>query len=475
MNKEMPQDTSYDLVIIGGGPGGYTAAIRAAQLGARVAVVEKEDMGGTCLNRGCIPTKVMVRTAQMMEDARETGAEYGIQLNDPELDLATTVDKKDDIVQQLKSGVQRLVTGNGADIYEGEAEVIGAHEVLVHLHSGDEVTLQPDKLLLAVGSVPGTPPIDGIDLPGVITSRELLDLRELPDRLIIVGGNVIGLEFASIFGAFGTEVTVLGRNPKLLKYMDDEISRRIRPQFRRRGLNVVTDAPVLGIEEGDGGEKVVRYEQRGEEQQTAAELVLIATGRTPNIDQLPLEAMGVEVADGAIAVDEYMVTSNPDVLAIGDAIGGMMLAHVAAAEALVAVENLFGSGREPLNRQAIPDVAFTLPPAASVGLHEEEAAEQYPEMEVAKFSFRALGKAVAIGKAHGQVKIVYDGETRRVLGMHIIGPEAPVLIHEGALAIQNGLTVEQLGETVHGHPTLSEAVMEAAHVAMGAPIHMMPR
>ena len=466
----------YDFVVVGGGPGGYTAAIRAAQLGAEVALVEKEDLGGTCLNRGCIPTKVMVRIAEMMEDATENGEEYGVEVSGVDFNLARAIEKKDEVVEQLRSGVERLVTANGADIYEGEAEVINADEILVHLNDGETATLHPDKLLLAVGSVPNDPPIPGLDLPGVITSRELLDLKEFPESLIVVGGNVIGLEFASIFGAFGSEVTVLGRNPKLLKYLDDEISRRIRPLFRRKGLNVITDAPVSTIEEGQDGQKVVHYERRGKEQQASAEVVLVATGRKPNIEQLPLADMGVELQDGwAIGVDEFMVTSNPDVLAIGDAIGGMMLAHAAAAEALVAVENLYGSGREPLNYNAVPDVAFTIPPAASVGLEEDEAAEEYADVGVAKFSFRALGKAVAVGKASGQVKIVYDEETRQVLGMHILGPEAPVLIHEGALAIQHGLTIDDIGETVHAHPTLSEAVMEAAHVGMDAPIHMLPR
>lgn len=464
--------TVFDLVVIGGGPGGYAAAIRAAQLGARVALVEKRYLGGTCLNEGCIPTKAFLKTAKILEGIRGA-AEHGIELASHEFDVARMVARKDEVVHRLRGGVRQLLDGNGVCVYEGLATLESSNRVSVQRDDGGAVVLEAKKLLLAVGSTQVIPPIPGIDLAGVIGSRQALELQELPDSMVVVGGNVIGLEFACIFNALGVEVTVLGRNPKLLKYLDSEISRRIRPVLRRRGINVLVDAPVREIQ-GDGPEKRVIYEQRGQEKEAVASLVLNAAGRKPNIEQLPLEELGIETEAGAITVDEHMVTSNPDVLAIGDAIGGMMLAHVATAEGLVAVESLYGEART-LDPNTLPDVAFTLPEAAGVGLHEEDARRIYPSVEVAKFSFAALGKAVATGDTDGMVKIVFDADTRRVLGMHILGAEAPLLIHEGVLALETGMTIEQLGHAVHAHPTLSEAVMEAAHVGMGAPIHMLLR
>ncbi len=464
--------TIFDLVVIGGGPGGYPAAIRAAQLGARVALVEKRYLGGTCLNEGCIPTKAFLKTAKILQGI-QGGSEHGIDIPSYEFDVARMVARKDEVVQRLRGGVRQLLDGNGVQVYEGLARVQSSNRVSVQGDDGDALVLEAKKLLLAVGSTQVIPPIPGIDLPGVIGSRQALELQELPDSIIVVGGNVIGLEFACIFNAFGVEVTVLGRNPKLLKYLDGEISRRIRPVLRRSGITVLVDAPVKEIR-GDGPMKRVVYEQRGQEKEAEASLVLNAAGRKPNIEQLPLDELGIETEAGAITVDEYMVTSNPDICAIGDAIGGMMLAHVATAEGLVAAESLYGEPRT-LDPNTLPDVAFTLPEAAGVGLHEDEATETYPSVEVAKFSYAALGKAVATGDTDGMVKIVFDAQTRRVLGMHILGAEAPLLIHEGVLALETGMTVEQLGHAVHVHPTLSEAVMEAAHVGMGAPIHMLPR
>ncbi len=469
----MTEDRRYDLVIIGGGPGGYPAAIRAAQLGAKVALVEKRALGGTCLNEGCIPTKALLRTAKILEDIRRS-KEFGIAAAITGFDMKEAVARKDQVVERLGGGVRQLLEGNGVDVYDGMGTVETAHQVNVELGCGETIQLRCAKLLIAVGSVATIPPISGIDLPGVIGSREALDLEDLPDTMIVVGGNVIGLEFASIFTAFGVEVTVLGRNPKLLKYLDEEISRRIRPMLRKRGVNVITDAPVEGIEATESGSLRVTYTRRGKEMQETASIVLNAAGRKPDIDQLPLEALGITVKDGAIAVDEHMVTSNPDVLAIGDAIGGMMLAHVATAEGLCAVEGLYGEPR-PLNPNALPDAAYTLPEAAGVGLTEADAKKEYPASKVAKFSYAALGKAVAIGETDGMVKIVYDGDSGRVLGMHIVGIEAPLLIHEGVLAIEAQMTVKELAASVHAHPTLAEAVMEAAHGAIGAPIHMLSR
>ena len=464
---------TYDLAVVGAGPGGYTAAIRAGQLGADVLLVEGEQFGGTCLNWGCIPTKALYKTAEVLEDARAAG-ELGLKVEGVEADFPAVMKRKDSVVQGLRGGIGKLLEANGVEVLRGWGEISPGGELKVTTPEGEEVPVAAERILLAVGSVPAEPPIPGLDLPGVVDSRELLGLDELPERMVVIGGGIIGMEFASILSALGSEVTVLEMLPGILPPVDDEVARRMGPMFKKKGITTITRATVTGVEE-DSGELVVGYERRDKEEEVRADLVLVATGRVPNTRGLPLDELGIEHERGAIRVNDEMVTTNPRFLAIGDAVARMMLAHVASSEALVAVECAFGEGRSPVNYRAVPSVVFTLPPAASVGFSEPEAEEEYEDVRVAKFPFAALGKAVAQGKTDGLVKIIFDGETRRVLGLHVLGAGAPELIHEGAIAIQNGLTIEDLAHTVHAHPTLSEAVMEAAHVAVGAPIHIAGR
>ncbi len=462
----------YQLTILGAGPGGYTAAIRAGQLGVDVLLVESEYIGGTCLNWGCIPTKTIYRSAEVLEDIGDAG-ELGLEVVGAEADFPAIMRRKDEVVAGLRSNTAKLIEQNGVDILEGRGRIGEDGSLRVSTADG-EAEIDTEKILLAVGSVPTKPPISGLDLPGVLDSKDLLSLEELPGSMVVIGGGIIGMEFASIFTALGVEVTVLEMLPRLLPTIDDELARRMGPVFRKRGITAHTKATVKSVE-GTSDGLAVNYERRDKEERVEADLVLVATGRAPNTRDLPLDALGIENDRGAIKVDESMVTSNPRFLAIGDAVARMMLAHVASSEALVAVENAFGEGRDPVNYRAVPSVVFTLPPAASVGLSEADAKEEYSEVEVAKFPFGALGKAVSRGRLDGLVKIVFDATSGEILGLHVFGDGAADLVHEGALAIQHSLTVEDLGHTVHAHPTLSEAVMEAAHVGVGAPIHIAKR
>ncbi|MFP4200622.1 MAG: dihydrolipoyl dehydrogenase [Clostridia bacterium] len=462
----------YQLTILGAGPGGYTAAIRAGQLGVDVLLVEGEYIGGTCLNWGCIPTKAIYRSAEVLEDIGDAD-ELGLKVAEVGADFPAIMRRKDEVVTGLRSNVSKLLEQNGVDILAGHGYLAEDGALRVSTPDG-EAEIDTERLLLAVGSVPSKPPIPGLDLPNVMDSRGLLSLEELPESMVVIGGGIIGMEFASIFAALGCDVTVLEMLPTLLPTIEDELARRMNPVLRKRGITAYTKATVKSVEQsGDG--LAVNYERKEKAGRLETDLVLVATGRAPNTRDLPLDALGIEHERGAIKVDEAMVTSNPRFLAIGDAVARMMLAHVASSEALVAVENAFGGGRDPVNYRAVPSVVFTLPPAASVGLSESDAREEYSEVQVAKFPFGALGKAVSRGRIDGLVKMVSDGSSGEILGLHVFGDGAADLVHEGALAIQHGLTVRDLAHTVHAHPTLSEAVMEAAHVGVGAPIHVVKR
>ncbi|MFO7942433.1 MAG: FAD-dependent oxidoreductase, partial [Bacillota bacterium] len=332
----------YQLTILGAGPGGYTAAIRAGQLGVDVLLVESDYIGGTCLNWGCIPTKTIYRSAEVLEDIGDAG-ELGLEVGGAEADFAAIMRRKDEVVVGLRSNTAKLIEQNGVDILEGRGRIAEDGSLRVSTGEG-EAEIDTEKILLAVGSVPAKPPIPGLDLPNVLDSKELLSLEELPERMAVIGGGIIGMEFASIFAALGVEVTVLEMLPRLLPTIDDELARRMGPVFRKRRITAHTKATVQSVEETSDG-LAVNYERRDKEERVEADLVLVATGRAPNTRDLPLDALGIENDRGAIKVDESMVTSNPRFLAIGDAVARMMLAHVASSEALVAVENAFGQGR----------------------------------------------------------------------------------------------------------------------------------
>ncbi|HID64242.1 MAG TPA: dihydrolipoyl dehydrogenase [Anaerolineae bacterium] len=464
----------YDIVIIGGGPGGYVAAIRAAQLGARVALVEKERIGGTCLNHGCIPTKALVRSVEtylLARQAARCGVDIGgrIDVNFPRM-----MARKDEVVDTLVASVIELVKGHKVDIYKGLGTILKPG--LVQVKMGVDETesnirqLAAGKIIIATGSVPARLPIPGLDLPGVLTSRELLALEELPQSLAIVGGGVIGVEFASIFNALGTRVTVVEMLPHLLPPVDRKLARRFQRILSAQGVEVKLNAPVEEIGPENGRLRVKFSTAKGEGA-IVAEKVLLAVGRWPCTEGLGVGELGLKMDGRRILVNEFMETSVPDIYAIGDVLGTYMQAHVASYEGEIAVENALGH-RRAADYRAVPYCVFTTPELAGVGLGEREAKEQGLDYRVVRFPFSASGRALAMGETEGQVKMVCEKGSGRVMGLHIMGPRASDLIAEGALAIQLGATAEDIAQTIHAHPTLPEAVMEAAKTAaFGEAIH----
>jgi dihydrolipoamide dehydrogenase len=464
----------YDIVIIGGGPGGYVAAIRAAQLGARVALVEKERIGGTCLNHGCIPTKTLVRSVETYLLAKQA-ARYGVNIGGRiDVNFPRMMARKDEVVDTLVTSVIELVKGHKVDIYEGLGTILQPGLVQVKMDDGgsesDIQQLAAKSIVIATGSVPAWLPIPGLDLPGVLTSRELLALEELPSSLAIVGGGVIGVEFASIFNALGTRVTVVEMLPHLLPPVDRRLARRFQRILSAQGVEIKLKAPVeeIGLE---NGRLRVKFSSDKGEGIVIAEKVLLAVGRWPYTEGLGLDELGIKMDGRRILVNEFMETSVPGIYAIGDVLGTYMLAHVASYEGEVAVENALGH-RRAADYRAVPYCVFTTPELAGVGLGEREAKERGLDYQVVRFPFSASSRALAMGEVEGQVKMVCEKGSGRVLGLHIMGPRASDLIAEGALAVQLGATAEELAQTIHAHPTLPEAVMEAAKAAaFGEAIH----
>jgi len=469
----------FDLVVIGAGPGGYVAALRAAQLGARVAVIERDRLGGCCLNRGCIPTKALVRSAEVLTTVKEA-ALYGTRVaGGPEavsLDLPQVMARKRQVVAQLVGGVERLLSAADVKVYKGTATVPAPGEVRVAYPDGGEESLRTRYIILATGSQPQQPPVPKEDLVHTIGSDEALELEEVPSSMLIIGGGVLGVEFACIYHAFGSAIRIIKRTPLLLPAVDEEVARRLAPVLRRRGIEINTGVFIKRIEATSAGKVVVCDTQDGGEVRFEAEKVLVAMGRVPDYGGIDVEALGIQTDRRGIRVDARMRTGVPGIYAIGDVVGKTWLASVASAEGIVAAEDMFGEGRD-MDYRVVPGVVFSSPECASVGLEEKDALEWAAgsgrEIVVSKFPFSANGKAIAMGETEGMVKLVADKGTGEVLGMHIIGPHASDLIHEGAVAIQARMKSEELARIVFAHPTLSETVMEAAHGLHGQPIHMV--
>jgi dihydrolipoamide dehydrogenase len=459
-----------DLVIIGGGTGGYVCAIRAAQLGLKVALVEKARLGGVCLNWGCIPTKTLLRSADAYLRA-QTLAELGVQVEGGvTVDWPAMMARKEEVVGTLVGGVEKLLAGHGVEVLNGTARLDSPRRVAIDLNDGSQTTLETRNVVVATGSVPARPPIPGLDLPGVVTSNEIVTLESLPRRLAIIGGGVIGIEFASLFGALGTQVTVVEMLPHIMPPVDQELSKRYRIFLRKQGIELQLNARVEEVAEADGG-LVVRYTVRDQPATVEADLVLNATGRVPFSQGLGLDALGVERERGRVLVDEHLATGVPGIYAIGDVTGEVLLAHVASRQGEVAAEVIAGRDSR-MDYRAVPNVVFSTPEIAGVGLTSQEAKEQGIEVEVGIFPFSASGKALTQGETEGQVRLLCEPGSGRVLGMHVMGPGASELIAEGALAVQLGATAGEVAETIHAHPTLPEAVAEAARaVAFGEAIH----
>ena len=453
----------YDLVVIGGGPGGYVAALRGAQLGAHVALVEEKRVGGVCLNEGCIPTKALARSVELLLDI-ERAQEFGILVSEPALDFAKMMARKEMVVERLVSGVEALLQARQVELFQGRGRLLASNKVSV---GGEELSTR--SIIIATGAEPGKPPVPGLDLEGVLTSSEILELGEAPPDLVIVGGGVIGMEFASIFNALGTKVTVIEMLPSLLPSVDEELSRRYLNLVRREGIEVHLNSPLRGVQQKRTG-LLVEYGVDEKVKSVEADYVLIATGRLPYTEGLGLAELGVPSGKGrAIVVDDYLQTTVPGIYAVGDVTGGWMLAHVASRQGEIAAENALGNKRG-IDYRAVPHCVFTLPEMAGVGLTEQEVKGIPYKKSI--FRFGASGRALTMGETMGLVKMLCD-EEGEVLGLHIMGPHATDLIAEGALAIQVGATASDLVATIHAHPTLPEAVREAALGQFEGPIHAL--
>jgi dihydrolipoamide dehydrogenase len=461
----------HDVVVVGGGPGGYVAAIRMAQLGLKVTLVEKEHIGGVCLNWGCIPTKALLRNAEVI-GLLGKGKTFGFSLEGFQADYGAAVDRSRQVSGRLVRGVAMLLRKNGIEVIEGCGRVDGPGSVRVTLREGGERHVKARAILIATGArartIPGAEP----DGQRILTARHALEMRELPASAIIVGAGPIGIEFAHLWHTYGAEITIVEMLPHLLPLEDEEVSQEMERAYKRRRIRVLTSTRVEGVEPVAEGVRVRVVQDGDAEQILQAERVLVAIGVRPNTEDLGLESIGVRLDRGWVAVDERMKTSVPGVWAIGDVTGKMPLAHVASAQGMVAAEDIAGRDPTPLDYGAIPGCTYCQPQVASFGLTEAQAREQGYTIRVGKFPFRANGKALALGDYDGFAKLVVDERSGWMLGAHLVGPEVTELLPELVLTRTAELLPEQIAHSVHAHPTLSETLMEAAHGVFGRPIHL---
>lgn len=462
------------IAIIGAGPGGYVAAIRAAQLEAQVYLIENREIGGTCLNRGCIPTKTYFRNAQILSDLRNSH-EFGIKVDGFSLDGKALLERKNKVVNDLVSGIERLIGSyQNIELIQGKASFKDKNTLNVQLNGGGSREVEADNIIIATGSFPQMTETKGIDLPGVITSDDLLELDHVPETLIVVGGGVIGLEFASIYRELGSHVILLAS--RILKDGDKEIAKRLTPMLKKQGIETYVDIRAKEItKDGERLKVVARYKEKDEEIEVIGDYVLIASGRAPLVEGLNLEGIGVEFSGRGIKVNDSYETTVPGIYAIGDVNSkGIQLAHVASSQGEYVVETIMGH-KPDLNHEHWPACVFTMTEVAQVGFTEEQLKEKGIDYRSSKFMFSANGKALSLGETDGIVKILASNEDNRILGVHIIGPHANDLIHEGALAISNNMDVSAIKRTIHAHPTLSEAFFEAALGLDEAAIHIAPK
>ncbi len=464
----MPEST-YDVVIIGAGPGGYVAAIRAAQLGMKVALVEREHLGGVCLNWGCIPTKALLRNAEVARLLGE-GKEYGFSVENVTLDYGAAIDRSRKISARLVKGVEALMKGNHIDVVWGSAKLASPTSVAVTNEAGDTQTLAAKAIILATGSRARLIPGVVADGERVLTARHALERRELPKSAIVIGAGPIGLEFATVWRAYGANVTVVEMLDHILPAEDKEAADVLASHFRRMKVQTLTSTRVESVETTANGVQVRVTGPKGE-QTLEGDVALVAIGVQPNSEDLGLETIGVATNRGWIKVDGFMRTSAPTVYAIGDVNGLLPLAHVASAQALLALETIAGRKTKPFDVNVMPRGTYTSPQVASFGLSEAKAQEQGLTVRVGKFPFLANGKALGIGDNAGFVKIVAEERSGEIAGAVIVGPEATELLAELVLARTAELTPDEIAHTMHAHPTLNEAVMEAAHGVFGKAIH----
>ncbi len=457
------------IAVIGGGPGGYVAAIRAAQLGAEVTLIEKSRLGGTCLNVGCIPTKALLSSAHLYESVKE-GKAQGV-IAEPFLDFSQVQKNKAFVVSRLVSGVGGLLKANHVRVIQGTASFEDQSNLVVTDVNGEQQTLSSDKIIIASGSIPVIPPIPGVNIPQCIDSTQALSLESVPSSMLIIGGGVIGLELATAYHSFGTKITVVEMTPEILPMMDAELVQMLRKKLKRIGIEVITGAKVASVEEKNGI-AYVQVEQNGITTSYTADKVLVSVGRRTDTEALNLEAAGIRHDRGRIQVDKFLLTNLPNVYAIGDCLGKIMLAHVASAQGEAAAEHAMGHLADIYSDKTIPSCVYTDPELATVGLTEEKAKEAGIDYIVGRFPLAANGKALIMNGGEGAIKIIADAKYHEVLGVHILGPRATDLITEGALAIRLEATLEELITTIHAHPTIGEAVRETALAAERRAIHI---
>jgi len=457
-----------DLIVIGGGPAGYAAAIRAGQKGIKTLLIESREIGGTCLNRGCIPTKAFFRSQEVFR-LTQKAAEFGVRVKVDGVDWAQVLARKNKVVKQLTGGVRFLLKKAGVEVVDGIGSFLDKETIEVMTKEKKKETIQARYILVATGSESAQLPVPGVDLEGVIDSDQVLDLPSIPEKLVVIGGGYIGIEIACILNSFGTQVEVIEMLPNILPIADSEVVQLLVEILEKRGMKIHTNSKVVSISKANRLQ--VTYEQNAENKVAEGDYVLVATGRIPMTNQLYPEKAGIKMDGKAIVTDLQMKTSVPSIFAAGDVNGKYLLAHVAFKEAEVAIHNMMGKGTK-MNYRVIPNCIFCSPEISSVGLTEEEALSSGFDIKIGKFPFRAVGKALIEGETEGLVKIIADQKTGEILGAHIIGPHASDLIGELTLAMAVESTPEEIAHTIHPHPTLTETVMEAADSVFGSSLHL---
>ena len=463
----------FDVTIIGSGPGGYVAAIRAAQLGLKVAIVEKDKrLGGTCTLRGCIPTKQLLMSAHVYEQMQHA-ADFGVEATGIQLAFANVQKRKDKVVMKNSKGIEYLMKKNKITAFSGTGKLSLPGKIEVTSADGKKETVNTKNIIIATGSV--VRPIPGFDTDGqrVVNSDHILELKEVPKSLIVMGAGAVGVEFASVYSRFGAETTIVELLPRLVPLEDEEVSKELEKSFRKRGLKSQVDTKLEKLERSDKGVVVTGKTSKGEAVKLEAEMLLVAVGRMPYTEGLGLEGTKIKVEKGFIQVDEFQQTGEKGVYAIGDVVPTPLLAHLASKEGIVAAEHIAGhKDVRPINLRLVPNCTYCDPEVASVGLTEAKAREMGYEVKVGKFPFSASGKARILGEEEGFAKVVSEAKYDEILGVHIIGPHATELIAEACVAMQLESTAEELGRTMHAHPTVSEAVMEAAEGVHGLAVHI---
>jgi dihydrolipoamide dehydrogenase len=462
-------ERQFDVTIIGGGPGGYVAAIRATQLGMKVGLVERDKLGGICLNWGCIPSKALLKSAEMY-NAFKRSSEFGITHTGLAFDFSKIISRSRGVADRISKGVEYLMKKNKIEIISGTAKLIGKNLIEVSKDGKVSDTLKSKNIILATGARPRSIPGVNIDREKIITSSEAMTLPELPKSMIVIGGGAIGVEFAYFYNSLGTKVTIVEMLPSILPIEDKEITKILDASLKKSGIEILTSTKVEGIKVDK--DVTVTVSSGGEKKDVTAEVALMAVGVQANIENLGLETVGVKTDQGFIVANEFGKTSVDNIYAIGDVSGPPLLAHVASHEGLVAVNHIAGKAKHGIDKSNIPSCTYCQPQVASVGLTEEAALAKGHKIKIGRFPFRPLGKALAIGETEGTVKLIFDEKYGELLGAHIIGAEATEMIAELGIAKALETTWEELHNTIHAHPTLSEAVMEAAGQAFDSAIHI---